>query len=158
MNIFFENEHLQFRCVVANKKGLDYDRFNINHDDWYYRMYYLLLGKSLIEYNEYSIYIDIKDTCSNEKVRKLKNVLNNSYYDFSSSMIVKIQQIHSHEVEILQLNDLFIGAIGYCNNELHSSTAKLNVIDILKKYSKSSMRNSSTLSNKKFNIFIWKAQ
>lgn len=158
MDYFFQSDFLQFRCVVANKEGLDYERYNITHDDWYYRMYYLLLGKSLAEYNKYNIYIDIKDTCSQQKVNKLKEVLNNSYYDFSSSMIMKVQQIHSHEVELLQLNDLLIGAIGYCNNGLSSSEAKMDVIEILRKYSGLSLLNSSPLSDKKFNIFVWEAK
>lgn len=158
IEFFFQSDFLQFRCVVADKEGLDYERFQITHDDWYYRMYYLLLGKSLEEYNKYNIYIDIKDTCSNQKVKKLKNVLNNSYYDFSSSMIMKVQQIHSHEVELLQLSDLFIGAIGYCNNGLQGSDAKLAVVETVKRYSNSNLTNSSPLSDKKFNIFVWEAK
>lgn len=158
IEFFFQSDYLQFRCVVADKNGLDYKRFQINHDDWYYRMYYLLLGKSLIETNQYNIYIDIKDTCSNEKVKKLKNVLNNSYYDFSSSMINKIQQIHSHEVELLQMSDLFIGTIGYSNNGLASSDAKLDVVNLVKEYSRSNLCSTSQLSDRKFNIFVWEAR
>ncbi len=73
-------------------------------------------------------------------------------------MIMKVQQIHSHEVELLQLNDLLIGAIGYCNNGLSSSEAKMDVIEILRKYSGLSLLNSSPLSDKKFNIFVWEAK
>ena len=158
IEFFFDTDYLQFRCLVADKTRLDYDRFGINHDKWYYRMYYLLLGKSLLENNSYNIYVDIKDTCSSEKVQKLKTVLNNSYYDFSSTMIKKIQHVHSHEIELLQLNDLFIGAIGYCNNKLKSSEAKTSVVDILKRYSGSNLTVSSSLSDRKFNIFVWEAR
>lgn len=155
---FFSVDYLEFRCVVADKNKLEYDRFKITHDDWYYRMYYLLLGKSLNENNEYNIYIDIKDTCSNDKVKKLKHVLNNSYYDFSSSMILKVQQLHSHEVELLQLGDLLIGAIGYCNNGLQTSEAKLSVIDIIRNYTNTDLKHSTRLYEKKFNIFEWEAR
>lgn len=158
MDYFFENDYLQFRAIVANKEGLDYERFGISHDDWYYRMYYLLLGKSLMENNQYNVYIDIKDTCSQNKVNRLKEVLNNSYYDFSASMIQKVQQIHSHEVELMQLNDLLIGALGYCNNGLNSSEAKLKVIELLRKHSGISLLNSTSLSERKFNIFVWEAK
>lgn len=155
---FFANDSMQFRCVVADKEGLDYERFQINHDDWYYRMYYLLLGKSLMETNQYGIYIDIKDTCSNEKVEKLKNVLNNSYYDFSSAMIKKIQQVRSHEIEILQLTDLLIGAIGYRNNDLLTSNAKLEVVELVSEYSGSDLCTTTPLNHRKFNVFVWEAR
>lgn len=155
---FMNSDYLQFRCVVADKTGLDYDRFQINHDDWYYRMYYLLLGKTLNETNEYSIYIDIKDTCSSRKVEELKNVLNRSYYDFYASMIQKVQQIHSHEVELLQLADLFIGAVGYQNNGLISSPAKLEIIKLLGENTGCRLDATTSLAKKKFNIFVWEAR
>jgi len=155
---FFSNESLRFRCVIADKTNLDHARFEQSHDDWYYRMYYLLLGKSFAETNIYNVYLDIKDTCSILKVQQLHDLLNRSYFSFSSAMIKKIQHIHSHEVEMMQLNDLFIGAIGYHNNKLASSEAKLNVIEILKNISGRALGVSTPLFNKKFNLFVWEAR
>ena len=158
IDYFFDNSFLEFRCVIANKEGLNYERFGITHDDWYYRMYYLLLGKSLLENNKYNIYIDIKDTCSQKKVDKLKEVLNYSYYDFSSSMIQKIQQIHSHEVELMQLTDILIGAIGYRNNNRRTSKAKMEITEILCKKTNSTLKKTSLFNERKFNIFVWEAK
>ena len=158
ISYFFVCDSLRFRCIIADKTNLDHVRFEQSHDDWYYKMYYLLLGKSLAENNAYNIYLDIKDTCSITKVQHLHDLLNRSYFSFSSAMIKKIQHIHSHEVEMMQLNDLFIGAIGYHNNRLAISEAKLNVIELLKNISGRALDGSTPLFDKKFNLFVWEAR
>ncbi|MBI9014060.1 MAG: DUF3800 domain-containing protein [Clostridiales bacterium] len=156
IDFFFERSDIFFRCIIADKDSLKLDQHNLSHDDWYYRMYYLLLSKKLDEKSEYNIYIDIKDTCSGLKVIKLKEVLNGSYYDFSSRMIQKLQQVHSHETNLMQLCDLFIGAIGYNNNGYASSKSKLEVIEHLKNKSGCSLDRRTPLSNEIFNLFVWR--
>lgn len=157
--IFFkESDYLQFRCIIADKESLDLKRFSLSYDDWYYRMYYLLLGKTLKEENVYNIYIDIKDTCGGKKINELKNVLTRSYYDFYDSMFKNVQLVHSHEVEILQLTDLFIGAIGYKCSGLETSLAKLKVIDLLESTFKRDISNNTPRYYNKFNIFNWEGR
>lgn len=155
IDMFFKDKDLKFRCIIADKEAIDYVKYHLTHDQWYYRMYYLLLGKSLRENNTYNIYVDEKDTCSNDKVKRLRSVLTNSYYDYALSMINKIQQVKSKDIELLQLNDLFIGAIGYYNNNLSSSNAKLEVIDIIKSNLNYDLKTSTSLSEEKFNLFVW---
>ena len=53
-------------------------------------------------------------------------------YDFSRDIIDGIQNVRSHEVEIIQLVDLLIGAIAYCNRNLKTSDAKIRLIDRIK--------------------------
>lgn len=108
--------------------------------------------------NSHSIYIDIKDTRSKEKVHKLEQVLRNDKYDYQKEIIKKVQQVHSHEVEILQLADLLIGAVSYINRGLSSSKAKNELVELIKQRSEYSLVKSTLLREKKFNIFIWEAQ
>lgn len=156
IQFFFENKSLSFRAVVADKGVLDHSSFQQTHDEWYYKMYYLLLGKTLNEVSTYNIYLDIKDTIGSKKVEKLRKVLSNSYYDFSNEMISKLQLVKSDEVELLQLADLFIGAIGYRNCNLKTSKAKLKVIEIIESNHKKLLTDSTSRIEPKFNIFIWK--
>lgn len=157
IDYFFDEDHLSCRVIVADKSELDYQKYCISHDDWYYRMYYLLLGKTLIETNQYNIYIDIKDTCSNQKIERLRKILSRSYYDFVGSMILKIQQVRSHESELLQMIDLIIGAVAYKNNELAGSEAKLELCRYLAERAGKSLTRSTARYEEKFNILKWKA-
>lgn len=157
IDYFFDKDGLSSRVIIADKTELDYQNYGISHDDWYYRMYYLLLGKTLIETNEYNIYIDIKDTCSNQKIKHLHEILSRSYYNFVGSMILKIQLIKAHESELLQMIDLIIGAVAYKNNKLAGSEAKLELCRYLEEKTGKSLTQSTERCEEKFNIMKWQA-
>ena len=159
INYFFDDDDLQFRVlVVSNKTDIDYEKFNHTHDTFYYKMYFGMLKAILNPENSHHIYIDIKDTKSKEKVHKLEQVLRNDKYDYSKEIIKKVQQVRSHEVEILQLADLLVGATAYVNRGLANSKAKNELINLIKRRSKYSLTKSTLLKERKFNVFIWEPQ
>ena len=159
INYFFDDDDLQFRVlVVSNKSAIDYEKFNHTHDTFYYKMYFGMLKAILNPENSHHIYIDIKDTKSKEKVHKLEQVLRNDKYDYSKEIIKKVQQVRSHEVEILQLTDLLVGATAYVNRGLANSKAKNELINLIKHRSKYSLTKSTLLKERKFNVFIWEPQ
>ncbi len=159
VNYFFDDDDLHFRgLVVPNKKELNHEAFNQTHDTFYYKMYFDLLKIILNPEYSHNIYIDIKDTKSQEKVLKLQDVLRNSHYDFQKNIIRKIQQIQSHEVEILQITDLLTGAISYLHRGLTGNEGKLKLIEKIKKKSKYSLMQSTLYREDKFNLFIWKSK
>lgn len=162
INWFFNEPELHFRAVVIlNKQKLNHEVFNNNsHDTFYYKMYFSLLNKLLDPNNKYNIYLDIKDTRSQIHNNKLKNILCNNKYDFTGNMINKIQNVHSHESHLLQLVDLFIGALTYKHRYLTTNSSKLEIIKFIeKKLSYPSTLNSSTsLFERKFNLFLFDPQ
>jgi hypothetical protein len=156
VDFFFDDDDLHFRClVVPDKSALDHAAFNQTHDQFYYKMYFKMLKAILSPGHAHYVYIDIKDTRSNEKVEKLAEVLRNSAYDFSSQIVKRIQQVHSQEVELIQLADFFTGAIGYVQRGLKESKAKLELIERIKQRSRYSLTRSTLSRELKFNIFIW---
>ncbi|MBI5416690.1 DUF3800 domain-containing protein [Candidatus Poribacteria bacterium] len=115
---FFNENDLHFRALIIDKTTLKHQEFNQDHNMWYYKMFFHLLDAIFSPHNSsYRIYLDVKDTCSSQKVKKLHEVLCNKNYDFSRDIIERVQTIRSHEVEILQLTDLLIGAISYISND-----------------------------------------
>mgnify|MGYP000935037363 CR=1 FL=1 len=159
VNFFFDDDDLHFRAlVVPNKKELDHKAFNQDHDTFYYKMYFDLLKVILNPSYSYNIYIDIKDTQSQNKVEKLQEVLRNNQYDFEKRIIRKIQQVNSHEVEILQLTDLLTGAVSYLHRGLSGNSAKIKLIDKIKTRSGYSLMQSTLVKEDKFNLFIWRSR
>ncbi len=156
---FFRNDNLAFRAVVIpNKSELRHEAFDQTHDDWYYKMYFRLLKVILEPDCKYRIYLDIKDTRSAAKVRGLKEVLANSIYDFRKEIIENVQNVHSHEIEQIQLVDLLIGAVSYVNRGRNTSSAKAALVEKIQRLSGYSLTRSTLLRERKCNIFIWKAQ
>lgn len=159
INYFFNTPELSFRgLVVPDKSRLNHSQYSSSHDEFYYKMYFQLINVMLENSNKYNVYLDIKDTQGSQKVEKLQEVLANANYDFDREMIQKIQQVHSHEVAQLQLADLIIGALGYVNRGLESSSSKLEIIKRIQNLSGLSLTKSTLPSAKKFNLFIWKAR
>ena len=157
VNYFFDNSDLHFRVIVVpDKQELHHEIFCQSHDDFYYKIYFDML-KTIFEPNGgYNIYLDIKDTRGQRKVEKLHEVLCNSKYDFNRKLIKKVQQVRSHEVELVALADLLIGAVSYLHRGKTTSEAKLKLIERIKQRSGYSLTSSTLYRESKFNVFVWK--
>lgn len=156
VRLYFSEPELHFRAVVIQDKDkLDHVQYAQDHDTWYYKMMFNLLKVVLEPNAKYRIYLDKKDTRSGEKINKLHDVLCHSKYDFSKEIIEKVQSVHSHEIELLQLADLLIGAVGYVNKGLQTSSAKLEIIALIQNLSHYSLNANTLLRENKLNLFFW---
>jgi hypothetical protein len=157
IDYFFLEDDLHFRAlIVPDKSILDHPSFNQTHDDWYYKMYFQLLNIIPHPDSFYKIYLDIKDTRSAEKISKLHEVLCNNIYDFFGDTIKRVQMVRSHEIQILQIADLLIGAVSYKNRQLKGSIPKLNLIEKIEEKSGKSLTVTTPKSEEKFNLFVWR--
>jgi Protein of unknown function (DUF3800) len=158
IDYFFDDDDLCFRALmVPDKARLRHDDFGQCHDEWYYKMYFDMLKVILNPKARYRIYLDIKDTRSASKTQKLHDVLCNNMYDFSRTIIERVQTVRSHEVEILQLTDLLVGAISYVNRNITTSPAKLALVRRIRKRSGYDLTRTTLLRENKLNIFRWHA-
>lgn len=156
VNFFFDEGDLCFRgLIIPDKNLLDHDKFDQDHDLWYYKMHFTMLKAILHPTDIYNVYLDIKDTRSGEKIRKLHDALCNSMYDFNKEIIKKVQTVHSHEIELLQMTDLLIGAIAYVNRNFETSSAKNEIVKLIRKRSNYSLLKTTLLKEEKFNLFVW---
>ncbi|MBY0232625.1 MAG: DUF3800 domain-containing protein [Gemmataceae bacterium] len=155
-DLFFAESDLHFRGIlIPDKSKLDHAKFKQTHDEWYYKMSFRLLEPIIDPEHAYCVYLDIKDTRSEDKRARLEKVLRSSRYDRSERIIRRVQQIRSHESEILQLADLLIGAIGHHNRGVPGSKAKAAVIERVRERSGKLLDQSSWLRERKFNLFRW---
>lgn len=158
LDYFFDDDHLHFRAlIVPDKSLLRHDAFRQTHDDWYYKMYFDLLKVILSPDECYRIYLDIKDTRGAARVAKLHEVLANSKYDFSRQIIERVQLVRSHEVGLVQLADLLIGAVSYTSRDLSTSAAKVALVERMRHRSGYSLSQTTLLRERKVNLFFWRA-
>lgn len=155
IDYFFDNPDLHFRAVISYKTKLDHKSHKQTHEDWYYKQYYQLIHPLLTSKDHYNIYLDIKDTRGPWKRDHLRGVLANKMYDYDGKIIKGIQAIRSEEVELLQLADLLLGALGYVHKEFSGNQGKLEVIKRIRKHSGHSLVKNTFLREFKFNLFIW---
>lgn len=153
IQFFFDEENLHFRAlIIPDKTKLCHELFNQDHDTWYYKMYFELLKPMLSPCDHYRIYIDRKDTCSSLKIRKLHEVLSNNRL-----IIEKIQNVHSHEIEQMQIADLLIGCVLAANRPRRVMTAKKQLVDKVRELSGYCLTKTTVLKEEKVNLFHWSA-
>lgn len=122
---YYFSTDLKFRAIMIDKTKTKCEDF----DEYYYSMYHNLLIHDInIMYN-YNVYLDIRDTLSACKVRKLKDLLNIKYGAFRN-----VQNINSKESVLLQLADFILGALSYDNNnDEKKNEAKCIIVERIKK-------------------------
>lgn len=147
VDYFFSND-LHFRAVVVDKAAINLQA-GTTFDDFYYKMYWQLIYHKINMESNYNIYLDIKDTLSAGKVRKLKDILQ---IDFSS--IKTLQNIRSDESLLIQLTDLLMGAISYHLRGLNTVIAKTKLIEKIQHHTKQPLTQSTYKSYHKFNLFF----
>jgi hypothetical protein len=158
VDYFFSERNLHFRAlIVPDKTKLQHELHGQTHDEWYYKMYFDMLKVILNPNRKYRIYLDIKDTRSATKIAKLHDVLSNNLYDFSRNIIERVQTVRSHEVEILQITDLLVGAVSYLNREFTTSNAKQALVKRIQERSHYDLTRTTLLREGKFNLFRWHA-
>lgn len=156
IDYFFDDDDLYFRAlVVPDKAKLRHEDFGQDHDTWYYKMFFDLLKVLLGPRSRYRIYLDIKDTRSAAKMAKLHEVLCNNMYDFQREIIERVQNVHSHEIELLQLADLLIGAVAYVNRGLSGNAGKEALVSRIRGRSGYSLTQTTLLREEKLNLFVW---
>lgn len=156
---FFACPDLQFRgVVIPDKSKLDHAQFGQDHNQFYYKMFFYVLRNVLENGHQYRVYFDIKDTQGRERLDSLSDVLHNAQYDFDRKSIEHMQHVRSHEVEQLQLTDLFIGALAYVHRGLTTNSGKLAVINKIKQLSGKSLIYSTLPTERKLNVFVWEAR
>jgi hypothetical protein len=157
VNYFFDRRTMGFRAwIIPDKAILKHADYNQTHDEWYYKMYFYLLRNLISAERKYHIYIDIKDTRSRKKLRKLREVLSNANYDFSREIIERIQHVRSHDIGLMQLVDLLTGAISHHARGLTISPSKNEIIELIKGRTGLSLLRNTLPGERKFNICIWR--
>jgi len=148
IDYFFDTD-LRFRLVGVEKNKIHCKDFDSTYDEFYYKMYYYLLNYKIDTLNYYNVYLDIKDTLSANKVRRLREILNVKYGVFRN-----VQNIRSDESTLLQLADFIMGAISYnANNSDKKNMAKVQIIKSIQKHLNTKNLRSTNYSDK-LNLFF----
>lgn len=153
VDLFFSFSQLHFKVTLINSTEVDHEKYNqSDHELGYYKFYYMLI-KNWIKDNttQYYIFLDEKTNKNPDRLHDLKRIINRSLY---RDAVVIIQEINSEESDILQLQNIIMGAVAYkFNQPLGTSNAKNSlIIHIEKKLNKEIAE--TIWSERKFNVFF----
>jgi hypothetical protein len=122
-------ENLRFRCIAVDRTQLNLALHDNDGELGFYKFYYQLLHHWILDFNEYRIFCDVKSNRDPKRLSVLGRCLSRANL---TSSIVSTQSLPSHEVILIQLCDLLLGAASSrINDTLREGTAKSAVVQRL---------------------------
>ena len=154
VDLFFA-EDIRFRCIVLQVSELDAVQFHqADNELMFYKFYYQLIHHWILDRNRYRIFVDLKTSRVHNRLQVLHRCLQNSNL---TSDVVSVQALPSDELDILQLADVLIGAVGYRFHREHGSRAKKAVCERVEKHIGHGI-GPTTKGYEKFNVFRFRPQ
>ncbi len=164
LDVFFACEDLHFRGAVVPDKQAFFayhkeDSLGGEHDEAYYRLYFDMLKVVFEPRARYNIYLDAKDTRGRWKLGGLREtLLQNDFYEVPEQLLGNVQEIRSHESDLLQLADLILGALTFVNrgfDQVASNAGKRAFVEHLRHKSGYSLQKSTLHGETKLNLWVW---
>ena len=122
-------ENLRFRCIAVDHTQLNMALHDNDGELGFYKFYYQLLHHWILDFNEYRIFCDIKSNRDPKRLPVLARCLSRANL---TSSIDSVQSLPSHEVVLIQLCDLLLGAASSrINRTLNTGTAKMALVNRL---------------------------
>ncbi|MCG8207300.1 DUF3800 domain-containing protein [Tenacibaculum finnmarkense] len=147
---FFSADFIRFRAIIVEADKIDKVKFHNDDSELsFYKFYYQLLHHWILDFNEYSIFIDHKVNKDLNRVHNLKDILNNANL-FSS--IKNLQALPSDELLGIQLADFLMGALNGKVNGRVTSKSKLGIIEKIEKQLNHEIVPTPK-AEEKFNVF-----
>jgi hypothetical protein len=151
VDLFFTSG-MRFRSIVIETHRLDAPRFHDGDDElMFYKFYYQLLHHWIDPSNAYRIFVDMKTNRVGHRLTHLRDVLRNAN---TVRSILDVQALPSHEVDLLQLDDLLLGATSFRLNGSSESAAKVAVASRIEHHLGHTI-GPTTKGEEKFNVFRW---
>jgi len=153
LDLFAGEASLQFRCIVVDRTRFKADDLELG----FYKLYYQMLVHWLSPECSYRIYLDYQQNRERDRFSILRDVLRCRLSE--QAKIISLEPADSSELELMQLADLLIGAVGYeRNGRSGSETKRRFCVDLAKELKRSALSQSTPLGESKFNVFQFGAQ
>lgn len=147
---FFNSEELRFRIILVEAEKVNNIRFNDRDAELsFYKFYYQLLHHWIYDFNQYNIFLDLKENRNKGRLKELKRCLDNSNL---TSDIYQVQGLPSDQCLGIQLADILTGLVNAKFNNEITSEAKKSLIGLVEKFIGKQI-SPSPKAEVKFNIF-----
>jgi hypothetical protein len=148
LGLFAGERDLQFRCIVVDKTTFVSEDAELG----FYKLYYQMLVHWLSPGCAYRIYLDWQQNREQTRFTKLRDILRRKLS--GRALIKSLESSDSSELELMQLADLLMGAVGYAWNGRDASATKVQFCEELAAaLHMSSLVSTTSPSEAKFNVF-----
>lgn len=128
VDLFFESE-LRFRVMVVRSDELDLKLHESDEELMFYKFYYFMLRVWIDDLCGYRVFTDVRTTRVRGRLKTLKRTLERS----NLTSTVQVQSLPSSESPLMQLADVFTGAVGSKFHKRTESKPKLMLVEHIEK-------------------------
>lgn len=120
------------------------------------------LGRRLLDSvlrgpHRYRVYLDVRDTRGGTRLRRLRETVPTGPAGVDRPHVERIQQVRSHESEVMQIAHLLTGALAYANRGLGSNAGKTTVVARLREQLEpGGVTDISAQHGTKFDVQTWR--
>lgn len=159
VNVLFEHCSLRFKCIVLDTHILDYRTFHQGDRELgFYKFYYLLISRNLDYRCQYWLYTDELRNRKSNRLETLQLTVNRWWrkYRADEDPLVHVEPRRSHDDDLIQLNDILLGATAYHWNQHTGSEPKVALAaHIAERLKRPSLRIATRPGATKFNVWKW---
>lgn len=150
IHYFFNSKYLRFRVILVKGDKVDNVKFNNNDAELsFYKFYYQLLKNWILDFNNYHVFVDLKENRNKGRLNDLEKILD---YSNLFSDVQRVQGVPSEQSLGIQLSDVLTGLVTAKFNQATESYAKLKLISLVEEYLGGEIVPTSK-SEEKFNVF-----
>ncbi len=158
---FFNHPTAEFKCLIVDTHKIDYGMLHDNdRENAFFNFYFYALSRHLVPMHDYIIYADDRQNKRSGRWRDLQTQINDYWlHQGEKSAIVRnLQPVDSKRHDLLQLANLFTGAIGYDLDEYSTSAHRLEFVrHIASRIGADSLRTHEGIGTR-FNIWKFHAE
>ena len=150
IDLFFNTYNIRFRAITVRTKLVDNKLFNEGSGELgFYKFYFQLIQKWLIEGNSYKVFLDYKVNAQRNRVQDLCRILR-----YSTTATVELtQSLPSEQSVLIQLADVLTGVVASAfNDDRATQESKHVVCQHVERYLGHGI-NATLPSEQKFNVF-----
>ncbi|MDH5525434.1 MAG: DUF3800 domain-containing protein [Desulfobulbaceae bacterium] len=153
IDLFKQIDSLAFRCIVVDRNELDHGKYNMGDEELgFYKLYYQMLVHWLKPECAYHIYMDWQQNKTQGRFSDLKFFLQRKLS--GRAKVACLEPVTSKNQPLIELTDLFIGAVGYAWNDRQSSQTKVEFCnELAKAVGFTRLKVATWRDVEKFNIF-----
>jgi hypothetical protein len=150
IDLFFNTYNIRFRAITIKTELVDNNAFNSGSGELgFYKFYFQLIQKWLIEGNSYRIFLDYKVNAQRSRVQDLCRILRYS----TTATVEFTQSLPSEQSVLIQLADVLTGVVSSAfNNSNDTKESKREVREHVERYLGHGIK-ATLPSEQKFNVF-----
>jgi len=130
-DIFFAHPAAEFRCLVVDTHKIDYRAFHDNdRETAFFNFYFYALSRNLEPTHEYVVFADDRQTKRSLRWFELQAKINYHWLRLGQkqALVRNLQPVNSKHHDLLQMADLFNGAVGYDLDEYNTSEHRVEFV------------------------------